>query len=422
MPTSPPSSISTSNRMLSLPLDLLRHLLLHLHPQDLLKMPLLSRSSHALLAPLTHDPYFARSHLVRLSEATRETIHWHLLPPAYHAALVSLTGPTTHTLRTLAPWFRGSFASADHLPTPSPHRVTDAILLASTLHPRIDTATDDSAALRWTLLADNPAAFCALAAHHDLDRDDLLDLTHTACRLGAANVLPDLLRRLTETPTTPLDLQTDTLATSLAACLTECVARGHAVCARHLLNHHPASAPSPYHLVMAARRGHAHVVRLLLPLLPPQAPAAFDAKALRVAAAAGHDDVVAVLLEAVKPVPATHLARCLRSAAEHGHAGVVKQLLGVEGEPVPTREPLVAAAANGHAQVVGLLLATPPLRSEDAAAAVAAAAAGGHAEVVEMLLGAWRGAAGAKRRARRAGLVRAAAGGHTKVVEALVGE
>ena len=151
--------------------------------------------------------------------------------------------------------------------------------------------------------------------------------------------------------------------------------------------------------------------------------------ALQVAAAAGHIEVVQVLLiqeEANIDIEDVQGRRALALAAEQNHVEVVKLLLtartNTEARDKDGNTAFTLAAEKGHVEVVKTLLqagANMEACNEDGNTALTLAAEKGHAEVVKTLL-----QAGANMEARNEdvniALTLAAEKGHAKVVEALL--
>eukprot|EP00873_Tetraselmis_striata_P025958 jgi/Tetstr1/446222/TSEL_033766.t1 len=207
-------------------------------------------------------------------------------------------------------------------------------------------------------------------------------------------------------------------------------------------------------LHLAAKKGHAEVVQLLLrgveggPGADISCPDKHGMTALHWAALRGHAAVVELLLRGVEGGPAADIScpdengmTALHCAAPGGRTAVVKLLLrGVEGGPGADisctdkhgRTPLHFAALKGHAGVVELLLrgaeggpaANISCKDEDAMTALHWAASGGHAAVVELLLKGVEGGPAADisctDKNGMTALHRAASGGHAEVVELLL--
>ncbi|KAJ3270002.1 hypothetical protein HK104_005000, partial [Borealophlyctis nickersoniae] len=143
-------------------------------------------------------------------------------------------------------------------------------------------------------------------------------------------------------------------------------------------------------LRLAADKGHADVVRLLVS--DPRAKVHFRARyrALRLAAFKGHLDVVRVLLDALVDADEGVRAKkgeALVLAAAQGHLEVVRLLLE-KGVDVPTDNDaaLHRAVEKGHLEVVRLLLEKGVDVHAGDEAALHRAAKGGHLEVVRCLL------------------------------------
>jgi hypothetical protein len=161
-------------------------------------------------------------------------------------------------------------------------------------------------------------------------------------------------------------------------------------------------------LMLAADRGHAPIVQLLL-----SAPAAVNAAdvggwtALQKAANKGHILVVRLLLSAGVAVNAADAVgwTALRKAASNGHTAVVQLLLGAQ-EALASEEDLacaaVPAAAAGHVKLAVVLLKALMARDSAAAATLLAddvvaatglrAAALADPSVAVKVLGLWQSA------------------------------
>jgi len=141
-----------------------------------------------------------------------------------------------------------------------------------------------------------------------------------------------------------------------------------------------------------------------------------DADALREAAANGHAEMVNLLLAADANVHAND-DEALREAAARGHVEIVSLLLAA-GANVHANddEALRYAAARGHVEIVSLLLAADANVHANNDAALRYAAASGHAEIVSLLL-----AADANVHANNDAALRyAAASGHAEIVNRLL--
>lgn len=131
--------------------------------------------------------------------------------------------------------------------------------------------------------------------------------------------------------------------------------RGHLKIVQRLLDKQAnirASHPSyGTALHTALKRGHSEIVKLLL-----EKGAVADESAVEIAAAAGNHYAVRLLLE-----EATDLRNlAIKCAAEHGNDKIVRSLLRKIGhtkaEMTWYRPALLAASANGHGNMVALLL------------------------------------------------------------------
>ena len=184
----------------------------------------------------------------------------------------------------------------------------------------------------------------------------------------------------------------------------------------------------------AARQGHVEVARRLLDLgvdMEWQDPF-FDMTALMRASCDGHQEIVALLLEAGCEKDLQHLRgpgrtqtrTALMHESNQGHVEVVRLLLKA-GAGVDLRDPngttaLICATDKGHVDVVRLLLeakASSNLQDLSGSALMHASDAG-HVEVARLLLD-----AGAHKDAERAGmtaLMRASYHGHVETARLLI--
>lgn len=183
---------------------------------------------------------------------------------------------------------------------------------------------------------------------------------------------------------------------------------------------------------LASQKGHAEVVRVLLQAgANPNAEAENRRTALQFAARNGHTEVVYLLLDAgaaKDAAEAQYGMTALYVAASKGRTEAVRLLLDADAakdvaETGHGRTALHVAASNGHAEVVRLLLqagAEKDAEAEHRRTALQFAARNGHAEVVHLLLeaGAEKDAAEAER--GRTALHVAAFNGHTEVVRSLL--
>ncbi|XP_038619094.1 ankyrin repeat domain-containing protein 50-like [Tachyglossus aculeatus] len=213
--------------------------------------------------------------------------------------------------------------------------------------------------------------------------------------------------------------------------LTLAARRGHARVLRCLLAH-GARVDLPDSegwtaLRAAAWGGHAEAVGALL-----RAGAAVDRAdagertALRAAAWGGHEPVVRALLRAGAAVDLADAEgrTALTAAAYMGHRGTVELLLAHGARPRPAREEAGAGGGGGggHVAVVRVLLAhgaRPGLRDRDGLTPLLAAAYEGRAEVLGLLLAAGADPDEADAEGRTA-LLAAAAMGHAEAVAALL--
>src|SRR5437867_3024831 len=115
-------------------------------------------------------------------------------------------------------------------------------------------------------------------------------------------------------------------------------------------------------LLVAARNGHAEIVRLLIAHgAPPDSANAMGETALYLAAEYGHDDVIKALIAAHASVDARAKGNLtpLDVATMYGRFGAVKLLLAAGADANREMEgygALHSAAAGGHGDVVRLLI------------------------------------------------------------------
>ncbi len=137
-------------------------------------------------------------------------------------------------------------------------------------------------------------------------------------------------------------------------------------------------------ILAAAENGHTDIVRMLLTgyTIPPL----FFQKILTIAAENGHSDVVRLLISINYPISIA----CLRAlsqgldfsnaargcaierAARKGHLEIVRELFTSRG--IPIEHAILAAAKNGHFNIVSLLLTGYEVSNHAATAAVGAGA------------------------------------------------
>jgi hypothetical protein len=145
--------------------------------------------------------------------------------------------------------------------------------------------------------------------------------------------------------------------------------------------------PTNKDLIMAAKKGAAKVVRLLLGNERVN-PATWNNHAIRWAAGNGHLDVVRLLLGDDRVNPADLNNYAIIGAAEEGHLEVVRLLLGDDRvNPADLNNQAIRmAASKGHLEIVRLLLVDARVNPADKNnEAVKWAAEEGHLEVVELL-------------------------------------
>lgn len=130
---------------------------------------------------------------------------------------------------------------------------------------------------------------------------------------------------------------------------------GHAECVRLLI---PVSEPhsmDSWALAFAAANGFAECVRLLIPVTNPGVE---DCRALRCAAKAGRSECVKLLIPVSDPLADD--CQALRWAAENGRVECARLLLPVSGPLVEIDGILPLSLAAGHADVVAILLECEP--------------------------------------------------------------
>jgi ankyrin repeat protein len=183
----------------------------------------------------------------------------------------------------------------------------------------------------------------------------------------------------------------------------------------------------------ACQRGHQGIAELLLAHDPTLLDLSGYAQRSSLIAAAcnGHAETVAWLLArgADARLRAHEGTRALDWAAQEGHLSVVERLLahdpGLLDLPgFRERTALAAAADNGHAQMVALLLARGSdarRRCTDGTHTLDWAAQNGHEAVVELLLAHDPDLLDLPGRAERTALIAAAGGGHESLVARLLG-
>jgi ankyrin repeat protein len=183
----------------------------------------------------------------------------------------------------------------------------------------------------------------------------------------------------------------------------------------------------------ACQRGFQATAELLLAHDPGllDLPGYGERTALIAAACNGHAPLVGwLLVQGADPrrreSEGTH---ALDWAAQEGHQAVVDLLLGhdpglLDLPGYGERTALIAAADNGHAELVALLLARGAdvhRRRASGAHALDSAAQGGHAAVVELLLAHDPGLLDLPGREERSALIAAAGAGHVPLVRSLLG-
>jgi ankyrin repeat protein len=134
-------------------------------------------------------------------------------------------------------------------------------------------------------------------------------------------------------------------------------------------------------LRVAARRGHAQCVRLLIPACDALAD---RSNALATAAENGHLECVKLLIPVSDPL-GSH-GHALRLAAQRGHLECVRALIPASAALLTGSMALLMAALNGHAQCVKLLMEAGDSLAGGSQALLGAAERG-HGACVELLLG-----------------------------------
>lgn len=157
---------------------------------------------------------------------------------------------------------------------------------------------------------------------------------------------------------------------------------GHAECVRLLI---PVSDPhslGSWALIAAAANGHADCVELLIPVSNPEFK---NSHPLRLAARNGRAECVTLLIPVSDPLADD--CHALRSAAEHGRAECARLLLPVSRPLVEIDGILPLSLAAGHADVVAILLECEPrlLHGVNVFAERAHARARGHLSIDALL-------------------------------------
>lgn len=137
-------------------------------------------------------------------------------------------------------------------------------------------------------------------------------------------------------------------------------ARGHAECVKLLVSHaNPATQSDA--LTRAAARGHFECVELLI---PGSNMKSFGGSALRSAAFAGSAPCVFALMESGSLIPEREKVMALRLAVCRGHAGVAREIaIRLPDESFSAETLRAEALASGHVDVVALF---DSLREEEA--------------------------------------------------------
>lgn len=202
-------------------------------------------------------------------------------------------------------------------------------------------------------------------------------------RLAAAAGHYDVVQRLLSVP-----------GVQPSACnnfaLRRAAARGHYRVVELLLRLKMVTAP-PETLFFAARHGHLDVVQLLLSKRFCRASAE-RMLAVRLAAGAGHSEIVETLLRSVvengDPLVTADVTDAFVKAAKNGCVDAMKTLLRFEGVHIDTNgcPAIKLAAAAGHCAVIAELLDLAEIDVDNASNAFVLAASSGHLEVVRLFL------------------------------------
>lgn len=144
---------------------------------------------------------------------------------------------------------------------------------------------------------------------------------------------------------------------SLPVRIVEAAICGDALLMGALLSQRPdPHSDEPLALQLAARNGHADVIRILIPFSQPS----FDNSiALVLAAEYGHVDCLALLMSV--SFEQRQLFRALCRALLHGHAECARILLPI-ANPQPQAQDLLGLAMTGSPSCVATLLAHPGVR------------------------------------------------------------
>ncbi|KAJ3149462.1 hypothetical protein HDU89_003826 [Geranomyces variabilis] len=185
-------------------------------------------------------------------------------------------------------------------------------------------------------------------------------------------------------------------------------------------------------LQIAASAGHTDIVSTLIANGAQVNDGDEDERPLQLAAAAGHVDVCRILLQAGANIAVSRANQsreddkdicdemnALSRAIRLGHFGVSRTLLDAGADRAARAEAFLVAATHGQTVMVADLLArgcSVAPRSRKAQCPLRAGAANGHHEVVALLLKA--GANPARR--RNAALCAAASAGHVSIISLLV--
>lgn len=175
-------------------------------------------------------------------------------------------------------------------------------------------------------------------------------------------------------------------ATSNGSCaLLVAILNGHSACVELLIPFSEPLSSHPDALRRAARHGFDDCLRLLIAGASVAGDRVDGSNALVAAAENGHAGCVELLIPISDPL--AHESLALLLAAENGHAQCVELLTPASNVVANNAQALLAAAGNGHAACVAILLERTPGLAEhiDIANLEAAASMDGHRVLAALL-------------------------------------
>ncbi|KAJ3069727.1 hypothetical protein HDU98_007204 [Podochytrium sp. JEL0797] len=333
-PPFPPFRIQIQMTLLSLPVEILSDVLVHLPPRQIHSLQRLCKTFD-----FAHFKSFSFCHsnisVLRLQQFSFHSRHWHKLGIEYIAALIASFGFSYHSLSLLGISYDEN-SQFDLDASPCAALIPQAITLAAhydtlylyRINARIQWSTCDALVVQvaaisgWTQVWRSITTACPLIARQ---------YSNLAFDLAAQNGHLAFVQDLLESEESGLDIGFENSSAFRYAC-----ANGHLDIVQAIAAYHFSraagerrlnpSACDNFALIQAAQHGHAHVVEFLLQSFLEIDPMSFDGVLLRRAIEFRRVEVLQVLLRDAR-VDWKVLEKPYRDAVE-----AFLRLLGCESE------------------------------------------------------------------------------------------